>query len=75
MTPADLLALEAQWPSHSPNKDAAIRARGLAPARFYQLLVRAAASADGIAADPLTARRVRERVATRAEARRRRIAP
>ncbi|WP_187250479.1 DUF3263 domain-containing protein [Microbacterium sp. 4-7] len=62
MTPADLLAFESAYPRHTPTKNAAIRhSLGLSEARYYQLLVRAAASADGIASDPITARRVRER--------------
>ncbi|MFF7293242.1 DUF3263 domain-containing protein [Microbacterium sp. NPDC008134] len=62
MTPSDLLAFEAAHPAHTPTKTSAIQHElGLHPARYYQLLNRAASSAAGIAADPLTARRVRER--------------
>lgn len=62
MSPETLLAFEAQWPRHTPDKDATIRRElGITPARFYQLLGRAAATVEGISADPITARRVRER--------------
>jgi len=67
VTPADLLAFEAAHPRHTPAKGEAIRRRlGISDARYYQLLIRAASSADGMAADPLTARRVRERTSERA---------
>lgn len=62
MTPQTLLAFEARWPRHSGDKELAIRRElGLTPARFYQLLTRAANSGAGMAADPITARRVRAR--------------
>ncbi|MFJ4225653.1 DUF3263 domain-containing protein [Microbacterium sp. NPDC089695] len=41
---------------------------GLTPVRYYQLLVRAADSIEGIAADPLIARQVRDVGAARAAA-------
>lgn len=64
VTPSDLLAFEARYPSQTPTKTAAIeRELGIRPARYYQLLIRAAASPEGIVADPITARRVRERPA------------
>ncbi|WP_144795677.1 DUF3263 domain-containing protein [Microbacterium paludicola] len=64
MLPEHLLAFEQRWPRHTPQKDRAIRTElGVTPARFYQLLHRAAASPRGIAADPITARRVRARTA------------
>lgn len=67
MPPETLLAFEASWPRHSGTKDLAIRDElGITPARFYQLLARAAETADGIAADPITARRVRSRALRRA---------
>lgn len=63
MTPADLLAFEATHPRHTPAKHEAIRrVLGLSEARYYQLLTRAASSDEGIRADPITARHVRERV-------------
>jgi hypothetical protein len=61
---AHLLDFEAAWTRHSGHKEEAIRARfGIPPARYYQLLHRAARDASGIEHDPLTARMVRERVA------------
>ena len=43
MCPEALLAFEARWPRHSGSKELAIRAKlGVTPARFYQLLSRAA---------------------------------
>lgn len=57
-----ILDFERAHPRHSAWKDEAIRHElGVTPARFYQLLGRAATSLDGIAHDPVTARRVRER--------------
>jgi hypothetical protein len=62
MTPDDLIAFEQRWPRHSGRKEEQIRRDlGITPARYYQLLVRAAASAEGMEADPITARRVRAR--------------
>ena len=56
-------------PPH-PVKSHAIRPRlGRSEIRYYRSLIRAASSTDGITADPLTARMVRERL-ERAEARR-----
>jgi len=61
--PEILLAFEQAWPRHDGTKEMAIRDElGLTPARFYQLLGRAARTHDGIAANPITARRVRERM-------------
>ncbi|KKX97755.1 DUF3263 domain-containing protein [Microbacterium sp. Ag1] len=77
MRPVDLLAFEARFPRHTPEKDETIRRElGMTPVRFYQLLIRAAADADGIRAHPITARQVRDRAASRAAAceRRTRIA-
>lgn len=74
VTPEDLIAFEARWPRHTPTKAEAIRHQlGISPARFYHLLHRVASSAEAIAADAVTARRVRERVATRAAERGRRM--
>ncbi|RUQ06973.1 DUF3263 domain-containing protein [Microbacterium sp. HSID17254] len=62
VTPSDLLAFEARFPVQTPAKTHAIdRELGLGPARYYQLLIRAASSRDGVSADPITARHVRER--------------
>ncbi len=63
MTPDLLLAFEQRWPRHSGHKEEQIRRElGITPARYYQLLGRVAKTVEGIAADPFTARRVRERV-------------
>jgi len=67
MTPAELLAFEARWPRHTPAKCAAIRALGMHEARYYQRLIHAATSPEGITADPITARRVRDRKPFRGE--------
>jgi hypothetical protein len=61
---ARLLDFEASWPQHSGRKEIAIRAElGIPPARFYQLLRRAAASLEGQAHDAVTAHRVLRRAA------------
>ncbi|WP_181155788.1 DUF3263 domain-containing protein [Microbacterium sp. MYb72] len=73
MSPAELLAFEAAHPHSTPSRDALIRSElGITPIRYAVLLGRAAASAEGVAADPFTARRVRERASSRADARARR---
>lgn len=60
MLPEALLAFERSHPRHNGAKEETIRAElGLTPARYYVLLHRASRSLDGIAADPITARRVR----------------
>lgn len=70
MTPADLLAFEAAHPVHTPSKEERIRRElGITPTRYVVLLARAAASEEGISADPLTARRVRDRAERRARMR------
>ncbi len=62
MSPQTLLAFEHRWPQHSGHKEEQIRAElGITPARYYQMLGRVARSREGIKADPITARRVRER--------------
>ncbi|WP_031206221.1 DUF3263 domain-containing protein [Microbacterium sp. UCD-TDU] len=74
MSPAELLAFESRWPGHTPDKCEVIRGElGLTPARYYQLLHRAAVSLEGIAAEPITARRVRDQAESRAAARDRRM--
>lgn len=61
-----LLAFELAYPRHDGTKEETIRAElGLTPARYYVLLGRAARSLEGMAADPITARRVRERIMRR----------
>ena len=60
MSPDKLLTFEHSWPQHSGHKETAIRRElGITPARYYVLLHRAARSIEGMAADPITARRVR----------------
>lgn len=61
MGTGDLLDFESAWPRHSHAKENAIRDRGLTPARYYQLLHRAAASLEGQAHDAITAHRVARR--------------
>lgn len=63
MSPAELLAFEARWPHQSPEKGEAVRRElGIPPTRYYQMLHPAASSLDGIRADPITARLIRERI-------------
>jgi len=60
MTPQQLLDFEATHPHADGWKEMAIiRELGIKPARYYVLLSRAAESVEGIAHDPITARRVR----------------
>lgn len=62
MTPQELLDFEATHPGHSGAKEQAISDTfGINEVRYYVLLARAAESMEGIAHDPITARRVRER--------------
>lgn len=63
---AQLLDFERAHPRHSHAKELAIRARGLTPARYYQLLHRAARSHEGQAHDAITAHRVARRTRRRA---------
>lgn len=64
MTPQELLDFEATHPKHTGAKEQAIHeAFGINEVRYYVLLARAAESMEGIAHDPITARRVRERTA------------
>lgn len=74
MTPAELIAFETQYPHSDPTKRAAIyNALNLTEARYYQLLHRAAMTLEGITANPMTARRVRERGESRWQAREARV--
>lgn len=67
MLPETLLAFERAHPRHDGTKEETIRADlGLTPARYYVLLARAARSVEGMAADAITARRVRDRLGRRA---------
>lgn len=66
MLPGTLLAFERAHPRHDGTKEETIRAKlGLTPARYYVLLGRAARSLEGMRADAVTARRVRERTERR----------
>ena len=73
--PVDLLAFEARYQRHTPTKTSRIRHElGITEVRYYVLLARAARSAEGIAADPATARMVRRRAERRAGVRVKRAA-
>lgn len=61
MSPEQFLDFEAEWPRHTAAKENAIRGLGLTPARYYQLLHRAAMSLEGQAHDAVTAHRVLRR--------------
>ena len=75
MLPETLLAFERAHPRHDGTKEEIIRAElGLTPARYYVLLARAARSVEGMRADPITARRVRDTLESRAAERLRRAA-
>lgn len=75
MTPAQLLDFERQHPHATPEKHARIRRElGISEIRYYALLTRAAEDAEGIKADPFTARLIRERAYTRARSRESRVA-
>ncbi|WP_336642035.1 DUF3263 domain-containing protein [Microbacterium sp. USHLN272] len=70
MTPERLLAFEAAHPTHSTAKEELIRSElGITPVRYVVLLARAAASAEGVRAHPMTARRVRDVAMSRARTR------
>lgn len=61
MSPSTLLAFERSSPRHTAAKEERIRRElGVTPVRYYVLLGRAARSLEGMAADPITARRVRD---------------
>lgn len=75
MTPAQLLAFEHQHPGATPTKHARIRHElGISEIRYWVLLERAAHHPDGIRAEPVTARMIRERAEVRAAIRARRTA-
>jgi len=62
VTSGELLDFERAWPRHSSAKEnAIIDELGMKPARYYQLLARAARSREGQAHDPFTAKRVNNR--------------
>jgi hypothetical protein len=70
VTPEQLLAFKQANPHHTPTKNERIRHQlGISEIRYYTLLHRAARSAEGISADPVTARRVREQAEKRARER------
>jgi len=70
MTPTTLLAFERRHPGNSPQKRELIRHMlGITEVRYAVLLRRAASSIEGIAADPVTARMVRETAEARAQER------
>ncbi len=63
-TVTELLVFDADWPRHNGHKEQAIIDRfGIKPARYYQLLHRAAATKEGQASDAITAHRVLARTA------------
>ncbi|AZH79442.1 hypothetical protein CSX12_13840 [Microbacterium sp. Y-01] len=76
MTPERLLAFEAAhlMPFGPMKNDAIRRELGITPTRYFVLLARAATSLEGVKADAVTARRVRDRAALRASVRTRRTA-
>jgi hypothetical protein len=75
LSPTELLNFEAQWPHHTPDKGETVRRElGITPVRYYQRLNPAVYTIDGVRADPITARRVRERIERRATERGRRVA-
>lgn len=59
---AELLDFERAHPRHTTAKETAIRTLGVTPARYYQLLHRAARSLEGQAHDAVTAHRVLRRL-------------
>jgi len=62
-SPAELLDFEQAHPKHTGWKEEKIRRElGLTPARYYQLAHRAAATIEGQAHDPITARNIRHRL-------------
>ncbi len=61
-TVPELFAFENRHPRHTSRKEALIVDElGLSPARYYQLLVHAVASEEGVKLDPLLCGRVRRR--------------
>jgi len=63
---AELFAFENRHPRHTSRKEALIVDElGLSPARYYQILVHAVASEEGVRLDPLLCGRIRRRTSTR----------
>ncbi|WP_413354007.1 DUF3263 domain-containing protein [Microbacterium sp. 1P06AB] len=59
LSDATLLDFEARHPGHPGHKQQAIETElGITAARYYQLAIRAAQSLEGMAHDPITARRL-----------------
>lgn len=70
MTPTTLLAFERRHPGDNPHKRELIRRMlGITEVRYAVLIARAAESIEGMAADPITARRVRDEADRRARER------
>lgn len=66
-----MLDFESRWPSHSGEKEEALRAQlDLTPARYYQLLGRLMDSPDAVAHDPVLIHRLRRVEASRQASRR-----
>lgn len=75
LLPTTILAFERRHPGNNPDKHERIRVElGITPVRYAVLLMRAAVSAEGIAAEPVTARIVREKAERGARERERRLA-
>jgi hypothetical protein len=64
-----ILAMEAQWWATCAGKDEAIRAAGLTPVRYYQILAQLIRSEAALAHDPVTVNRLRRIAASRASSR------
>lgn len=63
-TVPEIFAFENQHPRHSSHKEVLMLSElGLKPARYYQLLLHAAGSLEGVALDPILCRRVLARAA------------
>jgi hypothetical protein len=61
-TVADLCVFENAHPRHTSSKEALmLRELGLKPARYYQLLLHAAGSLEGVRLDPILCRRLLRR--------------
>lgn len=72
-TPTRILAFERQHPATTPDKHERIRRElGITEIRYYVLLDRVARSDEGMRAEPIVARIVRERAEKRAAVRARR---
>lgn len=64
MSPEILIDFASRFPTYTPSMEVEVRRElGISPTRFYQLLHRAVLTPEGMRADPITARRVRESLA------------